>query len=419
MFQTETLALDADMISNVVGLHFQSEGERLAQLVTDVRTCSFLTVDRYNFLRFAHKSFMEYYTAWHLVDLINHKRQAAEVLAQRMLSREVLYFAGDLIGSFFPACIGVLNQIVSSQATEVTLFNALNLLNNSRSPYTYLNSVEIEGLYYTKLSIRNITFSKCALNQLQFTKCKSGKLILGNTSVGSIKFEGGNFNHSTVTKCSLRSWELLNTKVTGSFFADTCVSSMRLNKAVLSMVTITNCILGPTSFDESKIHKTRFAKTLIAGGDDSPFHNCHMEEVSFENCIFFNLHCGDEFLAKVVFKSCLFIRCYLDDERLLDRLRGSRGFFLSRYGNNVERTGQPCLWTPKRAETPVANFRRITSKTDKEERQSRFEFLQRQKWEDVLAIAFPNSFSLHLTATALLEMQNRIKRTKDDLLSFC
>lgn len=419
MFQTETLTLDSETISSVVGLHFQSEGERLAQLVTDVRTCSFLTVDRYNFLRFAHKSFMEYYTAWHLVDLMHHKRQAMDVLAQRMFSKEILYFAGDLIGSFFPACIGILNQVVASQTTEITLYNALNLLNNSRNPHTYLNRVEIEGLFYVKLSIRNITFSKCVLSQLHFTKCKVGKLILENTSVAGVKFEGGNLNRISVTSCSLGSWECLNTKVTGNILADTCISSMSLNRAVISMLTITNSSLAPESFEDSTIHNTRFTKTLIAGSDDSPFHNCQMEDVTFENCIFFNLDCGDGFLAKGIFKNCIFIRCYLDDERLLDRLRGSHGFFLSRHGNDAEMSGRPCLWTPKRAEIPVANFRRITSTSEKEERQSRFEFLQRQKWEDVLAIAFPKSLSLRLTDKTHLEIRNRIKRTKDELMSLC
>lgn len=93
------LVIDKVAMAQLVGRLFPGDDTEQAFILTDIRTCSFLTRDPQDAVRFTHKSFMEYYTAVHIRTTVHDREVLQGLLSMRELSDEIVYFLGDSIAS--------------------------------------------------------------------------------------------------------------------------------------------------------------------------------------------------------------------------------------------------------------------------------------------------------------------------------
>jgi uncharacterized protein YjbI with pentapeptide repeats len=423
MFQFDLLALESNTFLGILEDHFQLQGDRLDQHSTDIRTCGFLTVDRHNCLRFAHKSFMEYFTALYLLGEMSNKSTSANVLNQRLLPAEILYFLGDIISSFSPGVLRILRSVANSRVSSVSDHNSLNLLNYARRPQTYLAKLDIPGLTYTKLQIGQLDISDSVINELRFTKTHIGVLNVTASSVKKISIEGSTVNAAAlqssrfesidcigaelrwnVTKCELKSCQLIDTVLHSSSFVDTTLVAQRAAHG-------------------SVLRDVKFFNVLFMSEDAFHVAVSKMENVVFENCIFLYVDCNASFLSKATFRRCLFIRCYLDESIDLERLYGSKGFFQTNKrrssAKSIESPGKPFLWSTDLLDEIVREFRDLTDADEKEQRSKRLELLTRKRWEEVLAIEFRRRPTAAVGWPTLDEVIQRVEQTRSDLETLC
>jgi len=68
MYSKQAVVLERDELARLIqSRHSVEDDVRLAELVTELRSCSFLTCDNLGSVRFTHKSFLEYFVALYLV----------------------------------------------------------------------------------------------------------------------------------------------------------------------------------------------------------------------------------------------------------------------------------------------------------------------------------------------------------------
>lgn len=112
-------------------------------VLTDLRTCSFLTTAGDGSLRFVHKSFQEFFVA---KDIVKQVKRGDWSALDATLAREIMYFLGGYIGAD-----GELSQAVNRRLTEpqfavdrasLALRNLIGAMLHSRG----VDSVDLDGL---------------------------------------------------------------------------------------------------------------------------------------------------------------------------------------------------------------------------------------------------------------------------------
>lgn len=394
MFERDSLALDSTIFSALVARHFLIAGEELEQFATDIRTCSFLTLDRNGSLRFAHKSFLEYYVSQHLISLFVSTRKTGEVLGSRTLSEEIYYFLGDLIRSFYPSQLEVMRQI-GRQGDSVQRSNAINLLNYAGQPIAQLVDLKGGKLSYVKLRIpvlalrhshvEVVRWVRCEIDQLRLEKFKIEKLLLQDTTIQAL----------VCTSSDIKVLDCASTRVSLSV-SKSRIAALQLTSTSLEKSTISGSTLVMGRCHESSFNNVNFINTLLMASEAIRIPASQIHKVLFDQCVFLYMDFDNKFLTTAKFKNCIFIRCYLKDGLALEHLTGSRGFFEYQGSNSipaasVETAGRPFLWNRTRAERGPNMLQSIDILDDKVPRLEIGKLVEPLLWEDVLAVAFPDS----------------------------
>lgn len=170
------LELDADDFEFSILEAFEEENpiiERLRELpldqvITDIRTCSFLSKSSDISLAFAHKSFYEFF----LASFIRDNLQSSAVLdmfSKRRISFEVLYFLSSfsILDDVFEA---EFNNWSAKKPTENFRVNALSvqILFSRMSRDFDLSGVKLEGF-----NLSNKVFAECKFQGSKFINCKA------------------------------------------------------------------------------------------------------------------------------------------------------------------------------------------------------------------------------------------------------
>lgn len=173
MFKKDALALDRTSLAQVVERVFPASEADQASYLTDIRTCSFLSRDNQDSVRFTHKSFMEYYAAVSLRLSMTGPESVQNLFSIRRLSDEVAFFLGDAIAVSSSAVetLSTLAEVYSRLSrvpspSETCMENLLNVLNYGRKPVSPLKGPKIGTLVYRKLAIKEQAWDSVSIKVL-------------------------------------------------------------------------------------------------------------------------------------------------------------------------------------------------------------------------------------------------------------
>ncbi len=158
----------------------------------------------------------------------------------------------------------------------------------------------------------------------------------------------------------------------------------------------------------------------MTGNSDSHINSLKTENVIFQDCVFLYVEFNEEFLGRAKFINCIFIRCWIKDVMGLDNLKGSRGFFqYIKEGHRpksrvVEYQDRPSLWTAKRAERALINFKKLNSSSHNTDMSDRSRFLEDLGLEDVLAMVFPQHRSRSWKDITITEIRSILRKIDQD-----
>ncbi len=193
MFLADTLEVRPEAVSAIVAEARISSPGDVATAEEELKTQSYLARNGVGKYYFAHKSFLEYFVATHLVDELAAGR--FEALGMRTLSPEILAFMADSeVDS--NGLYDVLSDIRGDRGDRFSAGNVLSLLN--ALPYSLrrldfsdltivganLAGADLRGSRFTGSELKSMNVIDANLSRTDFTNARFTDLILGVRSAG-------------------------------------------------------------------------------------------------------------------------------------------------------------------------------------------------------------------------------------------
>lgn len=413
---TNALVLEHDRFSDVVTRYFRTDSS-IDSLLTDMRTCGFLVLDAHDSLRFAHKSFLEYYVAQFLLHECSSTAKSREALGRTVLPDEILYFLGDLVKSFQPALLETLNNLCSAVSATVRC-NALNLLMYAGHARTSLSRQDLEQILFVKQKMPLLSFHDCRIQSIRITRSTVENLEIKKSLIESMAVHGGAINKLAIGNGTVCNRLDISATSVGLRVSGADLTSLELTNSTLKKASIENStlVIGPcheATFSEARLHN------VLLRAPEMNQRKLAIDKCLFEGCILFEIDCRSDFLLNNVFRNCVFIRCYLDNSIAVSSLGGSSGFFVKKTASKgepkaIEKSGQPFYWSPQRADREVQNFFDIKARTPALKRKKQEEFIRRSGWNDLVAIAFSQYKGALSAALDIRKIQETLLRINEN-----
>jgi hypothetical protein len=293
MFKHDTLAIDKGALSQIIQKAFPESATDQAHYLTDIRTCSFLTRDSQDSVRFTHKSFMEFYAAVSIRMRLSTREAAQDLLSSRPLNDEVSFFVGDGIASSpdvehtIALLRGLLQELSKVPApSEACVQNILNILNYSRRPIPLIRNGQIENLVYRKLSLSEQEWEDVTITTLRTVKLQVQKL--------------------TILRATVRNWEMESAQIKTMSGNSTEIRGLRAWDSHVDRLVMSKCSVSIETWRESRLKDVDVEDTVITTANDSVSTEWLPEGGVFKNCILVGVNaCSDD----VRYIGCTFIMC--------------------------------------------------------------------------------------------------------------
>jgi GTPase SAR1 family protein len=114
MVTTDRIALDPEEVRATIEPWASSKPDMVERMAADLRSTSILVRDSDDHIKFAHKSFLEYFAALHIVQHLGDRTRAYQVLSSFELSAEILKFLKELVAVSYPALMTTLEALAQS-----------------------------------------------------------------------------------------------------------------------------------------------------------------------------------------------------------------------------------------------------------------------------------------------------------------
>lgn len=232
--------------------------ENMANVINDVRVCSFLSITSMDRIQFSHKSFMEFFVADIIASCLSRKSQI-ELLNQN-LTWEILYFLGSFCLFRADYRVDLLYHLknLAPRISEIYHRNSLVAL-----LYSEQNSKERE---FTKLE-----FDRLKIRKKQFSDCSFSQIVLDKAMLTAVDFLGCEFNRTLIAG-EMRDLRL-----------DDCHGALELEGA-MTRITVSN-ILG---YEESRLGAREALHIDLDGSiEDGKFEHATLSvggDVVFKQC---------------------------------------------------------------------------------------------------------------------------------------
>lgn len=193
MFVEDTLEVRPEAVSAIVAeAHISSPGD-VSTAEDELRTQTYLARDGEGKLFFAHRSFLEYFVATHLVDELRAGRYG--VLGMRTLSPEILAFMTDS-GVDGKRLYDSLSDVREDHGDRFSAGNILALLNVLQFPLrrrdfsglivvgANLAGADLQGSSFAGSVLESVNVTDANLARTDFTNTRFVDLVLGVRSAG-------------------------------------------------------------------------------------------------------------------------------------------------------------------------------------------------------------------------------------------
>ncbi|OIJ08855.1 hypothetical protein BKP35_17370 [Anaerobacillus arseniciselenatis] len=233
----------------------------------DIKTCSFLNNDDEGEYKFIHKSFMEYFAAFYIIEKLNKVKNydikaLNYLLGNNLISMEVGFFIKDLIQvekipkknisdlyenvDVVKLTNNTLNNLVSILSkTGVNISEKLSKLEDIRG--TDLSYSYLENITFKNRSLLGVHFHGATLNNVKFINCELTDNIFKNASLTNVTFnrcnlEASDFSKANIKNCSFLQSILANSKIFETHIENTNFDSSELTEIQGNKFTIfKNC----------------------------------------------------------------------------------------------------------------------------------------------------------------------------------
>jgi hypothetical protein len=192
MFDQGSLAVDYEQITDLVRQRLDRSGEILTRLesasdeaiATDIQICSFLSRGSDGLFRFVHKSFMEYFVARYLRNVLSSER--VDPRWARRLPHEILYFLaayGYVDAKFVQDLEGIhrkLAGVATDMATEYRMnISALTIATSQQRRSVHLSRGVLDAVQIDRLRLRRAELDSWSLidSRLTHLELQSSKLL--------------------------------------------------------------------------------------------------------------------------------------------------------------------------------------------------------------------------------------------------
>ena len=332
MFRLGAVAIDKDRLATIIEKHLTVDDANLAFYVTDIRTCRFLNRDRLDAVRFTHKSFMEYFAATSIKNVIESIKGGMDILSQQLFSDEVCYFLGDSIATSQEANVTTRNLIslydelsTAAKPLSTPIENILNVLSYARAPLAQVNKVSIGSLNYRKQSLPSLSLEAVSLDVLRMIAVTAKTISIRTCEIGRWEAEGGKIHGMEILRSTVRT-----TRVWETHF-----EKMEL--------TDSNWIIE--TWRAPKIPTAEIRSSLIIGDGQTPWV---ADAGTVEDSVLLNLDLTGASFDHVAWHRCTFVLCRIDDPSRVRKLKDSRGVFVTEKGEGDSNQVGPKVWSQGR-----------------------------------------------------------------------
>lgn len=263
MSRSGTQLLGADQVGEILDrLSDGYEGISREEALTDLRTCSFLTIDERGLLRFIHKSFGEFFMARQLFAAL--KRAPADQLVaappeelERFQPVEVLQFAADFVSAddrFRATLLRSIPRFSAGDRDPVVSRNLLVLvllLHRQIGPLSLRDQKIYDGSFrhiaVSGSTWRNVDLERVTFESIAFTRSQLVSLRLRNSSISELVLDDVPSTLS-LTKC------------------DVTAARITRSRSIMYGEDLTIRTLDCVASETAIVHQADLGPTSVAGG---------------------------------------------------------------------------------------------------------------------------------------------------------
>jgi uncharacterized protein YjbI with pentapeptide repeats len=289
---------NADSIGTLKELLASATKEEIA---TDVTTCTFLTWADSGLLRFAHKSFKEFFVARYLKDTL--RNPVLDKRFYRELPRAVLHFLGSF-GLADASFQGELRRRVDAFASNAIAHTSENavLMRNLVGALLYsspeLRELRLQNILISNQDVFRLGFRKCHFVNVRYQGITSRTCTFDSTEVRALACGDSAFLDVGISQCTveadLQLCRLANLLITDSSItlvaADTTLLSGRMNRYRFSG-TLLRCALENTEVREVRVQNCSVER--MKGKDIRLNHSvllhCKLSDSELDGCALTNV----------------------------------------------------------------------------------------------------------------------------------
>lgn len=395
MLREQRLYVDDADLGDILRRYLKKSSDAQEQFINDVRTCSFLSFDKNDSLRFAHKSFMEYYAAQHIAHLLDHSKQAADALGERLLPEEVTYFLGDTLSALKPGPLAFLNGLVGNKlSTETVVCNSLNILNAAQMPRRLVRGRTIPSLSYNKLHVEDIALKECNITELRWRASRVNSYRIDSSAVAALQIYDTHV--ASLELAQGTSATVLLERASGSMSIERSNAALQIVSTKLSQLNGIESALHLDRTRDSQIGRFNLSDCVVRA-KSAEMAGVGCGERIFSRCILLDCDLDLGLFQGATFRECVFVACKTSRIKNL-QLYDCRGFMTTggRPGKAL-RSGIRA-WTTDQMTRELKQFRSTPGEHPESVRKRRQAYLDKASWEEALLAVFDN-YKLTHTAT--------------------
>lgn len=257
-------AIDRAGLASIVGLPKHAQQEGLDRALTDIRVCTFLMFSDDGSLRFAHKSYWEFFVAQSLVVEAQGGPLAFIKFSELRLTREIIYFMGSFARDQETFGAMILNNIREREAEAGRLSSLLHRI-------AFASGVLLE----------NRTFANTLIEAVDLRRADAGNVVIANSRLVSV----------SVRDLTARAWDIENCELLEATLSRSRVLeskiSVNANRSEFEDCEFDRCdtrirgegwFLKRSRFYEGNVRLGGFGRVLVG-----VFQGC--EEVKIESAV--------------------------------------------------------------------------------------------------------------------------------------
>ncbi len=281
MYKEEILSVNYKDFPLEIKKYFSklTDSEEIDYFSHDIQSCSFLNSDGYGNFKFIHKSFMEYFVACMVADLLkqskNNKgnettydiKKIEKAINITHLTSEVALFINDILDEEIEEKNRILDSMerIGKSSDPIIRENVISIISKARNNvgnliindekyrdydfnYAFIKDVTISNVDFSNAVfcesyIENVIFINCCFNQASFKKA-----ILNNVDFSAQDLAWSDLSYCNITKCIFK----------GSWLIDA-----KMMKSNIKNCNFYNCDMSGTDSTETVFENNYHCDTII------------------------------------------------------------------------------------------------------------------------------------------------------------